>query len=119
MLTVCDQYCSNQLKVFHQDGRGLRTIDLPKFAENNSLSLSPNAPTDKPLDESLDGMKLSESNGNISGKFSKSFHHNHHHARGAETQPVKLDEKVLHLAWHPFDNTVAVAGKSGLCLYKV
>lgn len=32
---------------------------------------------------------------------------------------IKLDEKVLHCAWHPQNNTIAVAGKSGLCLYKV
>mmetsp|Transcript_3579 Transcript_3579/g.5586 ORF Transcript_3579/g.5586 Transcript_3579/m.5586 type:complete len:523 (-) Transcript_3579:96-1664(-) len=32
---------------------------------------------------------------------------------------VKLDEKVLHCTWHPTNNTIAVAGVGGLCLYKV
>jgi hypothetical protein len=32
---------------------------------------------------------------------------------------VRLEEKVLHCCWHPSNNTVAVAGHAGLCLYKV
>lgn len=39
-------------------------------------------------------------------------------ARNAANE-VKLDEKVLHVCWHPTGNTIAVAGKVGLCLYKV
>jgi hypothetical protein len=35
------------------------------------------------------------------------------------TSEVRLDEKVLHCSWHPSNNTVAVAGHAGLCLYKV
>jgi hypothetical protein len=52
------------------------------------------------------------------GKNSK-YSHQHHHSKVNQNEPVRLDEKVLHVAWHPFDNTIAVAGKSGLCLYKV
>jgi hypothetical protein len=33
-------------------------------------------------------------------------------------QDVNYDEKVLLTAWHPKNNTIAVAGKAGLCLYK-
>ncbi len=40
-------------------------------------------------------------------------------AHQAAQEEVRLDEKVLHCAWHPTNNTVAVAGKAGLCLYKV
>jgi hypothetical protein len=40
--------------------------------------------------------------------------------RSMHYQPeVRLDEKVLHCSWHPNNNTIAVAGKVGLCLYKV
>lgn len=35
------------------------------------------------------------------------------------TSEVRLDEKVLHCTWHPVNNTIAVAGHAGLCLYKV
>lgn len=114
---------NNQLKVYYQDGRGLRTIDLPKIVLengelNSNLGLSPNIPQEKTVEESLEKVKLKDITGSSSGKLSKSTLQ-HHHPKGNFTEPLKLDEKVLHVAWHPLDNTVAVAGKSGLCLYKV
>jgi hypothetical protein len=32
---------------------------------------------------------------------------------------VKPDQKILHCAWHPLSNTVAVAAQAGLFLYQV
>lgn len=32
---------------------------------------------------------------------------------------INVDQKVLHYAWHPHENTIAVAGKVGLYLYKL
>jgi hypothetical protein len=32
---------------------------------------------------------------------------------------INLDQKVMHYAWHPHENTIAVAGKVGLYLYKL
>jgi len=39
--------------------------------------------------------------------------------RSTSASEVRLDEKVLHCSWHPVNNTIAVAGHAGLCLYKV
>jgi hypothetical protein len=91
------------LKIFHQDSRGLRNVDLPK-AISDGDALSPNQAAEGgnvDIANHLDKMKLKERK---SGKYQNE---------------VKLDEKVLHCAWHPTSNTIAVAGKSGLCLYKV
>ncbi len=57
--------------------------------------LSPNVD----LEAKLDSLRIRANN-------------NRHH------QDLNYDEKVLLTAWHPSNNTIAVAGKSGLCLYK-
>jgi hypothetical protein len=95
---------SNQLKIFHQDPRGLRNVDLPKTITEGE-PLSPNPAMESGVNEmnnQLEKMKMKENR--KSGKYQNE---------------VKLDEKVLHCAWHPTSNTIAVAGKTGLCLYKV
>lgn len=96
---------SNQLKIFHQDARGLRNVDLPKTIVEGD-TLSPNQAMDTGNNEvytQMERLKLKDRK---------------HSAKSAQAE-VKLDEKVLHCAWHPSSNTIAVAGKSGLCLYKV
>eukprot|EP01038_Epipyxis_sp_PR26KG_P011963 gene11963-16012_t len=75
---------SNQLKVYYQEKRCVRTIDLPATPECNTPSN---------LSKSMEKVKMKDSE-------------------------LRLDEKVLHCAWHPSNNTVAVAGKTGLCLYR-
>lgn len=95
-------YYSNQLKIYHQDVRGLRSVDLPQIPNVNGEALSPNTAIDINMHETVSGMEK------MKIKSSK-----------AQNQDIKFDEKVLHCAWHPTNNTIAVAGKTGLCLYKV
>lgn len=80
-------------------------MDLPKTIVEGE-ALSPNQAMDTGNNEvytQLERLKLKDRKGS---------------AKNAHVE-VKLDEKVLHCAWHPTSNTIAVAGKSGLCLYKV
>jgi hypothetical protein len=104
---------SNQLKISHQDQRGLKSIDLPRPTPEGSsalgsgagastMNVSDHGAGDSAAAQALSRMKL--------GGASKSQQ---------QQEEVRLDEKVLHCAWHPQNNTVAVAGKAGLCLYKV
>eukprot|EP00981_Chlorochromonas_danica_P001237 scaffold268_cov210-Ochromonas_danica.AAC.32 len=94
---------SNQLKVYHHDGRGtLRNVDLPRTISGD---MSPSIVTDsssQDLSKPMDKMKIADGR----------------QGRQKQTE-IRLDEKVLHCTWHPTNNTVAVAGKTGLCLYKV
>lgn len=106
--------CSNQLKIFHQDGRGLRNVDLPQSIIEGE-PLSPNIAVETGVNElgkSLDKVKLRETSRGSGGSGGGG-------RGGSQQQEVKLDEKVLHCSWHPTSNTIAVAGKVGLCLYKV
>jgi serine/threonine-protein phosphatase 2A regulatory subunit B len=100
---------SNQLKISHQDQRGLKSIDLPRPSPENGAT-GPTATmsvggdgSGAEVSRSLERMRM--------GHGAKSQAH--------DQDEVRLDEKVLHCAWHPTNNTVAVAGKAGLCLYKV
>ena len=86
----------NQLKVYHSDHRGLRSVELPRVVTPEGEPLSPNID----LEGKVDNLKLR-------GNPNKGQH-----------QDLNYDEKVLLTAWHPSNNTIAVAGKSGLCLYK-
>lgn len=115
-LLVCDVadrpvLRSNQLKISHQDQRGLKSIDLPR-----------------PTPESAAGgatstLSADQHSGGGVAEASRSVDRMRLNSGSSRGQPsaeeVRLDEKVLHCAWHPVSNTVAVAGKAGLCLYKV
>ena len=95
---------SNQLKIYHQDVRGLRSVDLPQVPSVNGEPLSPNIGLDANVNEATVGMEKMKIRNNT---------------KQHGNQEIKFDEKVLHCAWHPTNNTIAVAGKTGLCLYKV
>lgn len=116
---------SNQLKVFHQDGRGLRNVDLPQtLTENSSLGgnkmVVQEAEDPHPsnnnsvngLSRSLERSRITSNNNSVSSR-------RNNNSNSSSQQEVRLEEKVLHCAWHPTSNTIAVAGKVGLCLYKV
>lgn len=111
---------SNQLKIFHNDGRGLRNVDLPQTLTGEGDILSPNVADETTVNElgkSLErGARINGKNHNHSNNSSR---HNSQHGHAQQQQEVRLDEKVLHCSWHPTSNTIAVAGKVGLCLYKV
>lgn len=110
-------FCSNQLKIFHQDGRGLRNVDLPQSIIEGE-PLSPNIAVETGVNElgkSVDKMKLRDTSRGSSGIGGGGGGGR----SSSQQQEVKLDEKVLHCSWHPTSNTIAVAGKVGLCLYKV
>ncbi len=109
---------SNQLKISHQDQRGLRSIDLPRPTPESGVSGGPTSTLNADDDvhsgvaeaaRSMDRMRMNS--GPLNSGSSRSAQHS--------AEEVRLDEKVLHCAWHPVSNTVAVAGKAGLCLYKV
>ena len=102
---------SNQLKVCQHDTGGLQTVDLSEnplddpFRDEsspttvmsiNSIAKSVEQFTPTPLSGVYTG-----SNSFIDNFFPE----------------VRPDEKVLHCAWHPTSNHVAVAGRSGLCIY--
>eukprot|EP01036_Dinobryon_divergens_P027039 gene27039-35748_t len=102
---------SNQLKVCQHDTGGLQTVDLSEdplddpFRDEsspttvmsiNSIAKSVEQFTPTPL-----GGVYAGSNSFIDNFFPE----------------VRPDEKVLHCAWHPTSNHVAVAGRSGLCIY--
>ncbi len=89
------------MKIYHQDNRGLRNVDLPM-----TLSDNPNPPT---LEDQMNTLRITGQGGAGAGQA----------GTGSGAMEVRLDEKVLHCAWHPTSNTIAVAGKTGLCLYKV
>jgi hypothetical protein len=94
---------SNQLKVYHHDSRSqVRTVDLPRVVSEDS---SPSIVTDSTQDitKGMDKLKFAEQR----------------QSRQKTQTEIRLDEKVLHCSWHPSNNTIAVAGKAGLCLYKV
>ena len=117
---------SNQLKVYHQDSRVLKQIDLPAappeaaagtqgtlgqglgFAPTSVLEINGVVDLSKAMDKvSLRGGGADKGGGALA------------QGRTPTAADVQLDEKVLHCAWHPSNNTIAVAGKAGLCLYKV
>jgi len=98
------------LKVYQGDSKkGIKTIDLPSnfdtniihTANQNKANGSVSTPTST-ISKGLDRLKLS-SKDNKDGSQSE----------------LKLEEKVLHCAWHPSNNAVAVAGKAGLCIYRM
>uniref|UniRef100_A0A7S3HJU9 Serine/threonine-protein phosphatase 2A 55 kDa regulatory subunit B n=1 Tax=Spumella elongata TaxID=89044 RepID=A0A7S3HJU9_9STRA len=96
---------SNQLKVFNgDDGRGLRDITLPTVASEPGAPLAAQA-----VDEASGIVDVTRSlqKSSLSAR------------RSTSASEVRLDEKVLHCSWHPVNNTIAVAGHAGLCLYKV
>jgi serine/threonine-protein phosphatase 2A regulatory subunit B len=140
---------SNQLKVFHQDGRGLRNVNLPQTLDataggnaagmgNNSMTGNSNNIMHQAMivqdAEEASGSSSSGSANSVSG-LSRQFDRsnritsnssrrganssNNNNNSNSEPLEVRLEEKVLHCAWHPTANTIAVAGKVGLCLYKV
>ena len=99
------QLYSNQLKVYNgDDGRGLRDITLPTAAPEPGTPLSAQA-----VDEASGVVDVTRSlqRSSLAAR------------RATSASEVRLDEKVLHCAWHPVNNTIAVAGHAGLCLYKV
>jgi hypothetical protein len=96
------------LKIYHQDSRGLRNVDLPKTLIEGEGALSPN-----------NAMDVAGSNDNMSNQLEKLKIKDRKNSNKYQQSEVRLDEKVLHCAWHPTSNTIAVAGKTGLCLYKV
>ena len=96
---------SNQLKINHQDQRGLQTIDLPQTTPESTPDGATGYTDISSIAEvtrSTEKMKLK-----------------HNKKNQQPVEEVRFDEKVLHCAWHPTSSTVAVAGKAGLCLYKV
>jgi hypothetical protein len=64
-------------------------------------------------------MDVAGSNDNMSNQLEKLKIKDRKNSNKYQQSEVRLDEKVLHCAWHPTSNTIAVAGKTGLCLYKV
>lgn len=95
---------SNQLKVCQHDTGGLQTVDLTEdplddpFRDESSPTtvMSINS-----IAKSVEQFTPAGSNSFIDNFFPE----------------VRPDEKVLHCAWHPTSNHVAVAGRSGLCIY--
>lgn len=105
---MCSPLLSNQLKVNHQDQRGLQTIDLPQ----TSPETNPDGPGYTDLNSIAEVTRSTEK---MKVKSSKK----QQQQQQQTVEEVRFDEKVLHCAWHPTSSTVAVAGKAGLCLYKV
>lgn len=111
---------SNQMKVYHQDSRCLKQIDLPHSPPDSSneqqqYGISPTSVLQ------INGM-MNDLSRSLSDKAKLNSNSNATIVTGAESPTaanVQLEEKVLHCAWHPNNNTIAVAGKTGLCLYKV
>lgn len=99
---------SNQLKVYNgEDGRGLRDITLPAAPAEPGTPLS-----------AQPAVSVDEASGVVD--VTRSLQRSSLAARrSTSASEVRLDEKVLHCSWHPTNNTIAVAGHAGLCLYKV
>lgn len=121
---------SNQLKVYHQDSRSLKQIDLPNLPaetegdknqdQSQMYGISPTSVME------INGLvhdlsrSLSEKAKMVTGSGGSS--RDSLVVTGAKSPTaadVQLEDKVLHCTWHPNNNTIAVAGKAGLCLYKV
>lgn len=116
---------SNQLKVFHQDGRGLRNVDLPQTLDGSASSALMMVAADaddasgiRDITKGLDRTRIGNSNNSSRSKPGQNGS-NQTSSHNPSPGEVRLEEKVLHCAWHPTSNTIAVAGKVGLCLYKV
>lgn len=139
---------SNHLKIFNQGSKGLRQITLPDVAPpvetttNIKLPKSQNSNNSNNYNHMDDG---STSNCIVSGTngkglnggpatttpapavlefdglvdLTKAMNQARISDSSASASGVALEDKVLHCAWHPSNNTIAVAGKSGLFLYKV
>ena len=83
-------FYSNQLKICNIDMKSVKTIDLPSEIDSNN----PNV-----LSKKIDNIKTNN--------------------RLDQTKNgVDREERVLHCTWHPINNSIAVAGKTGICLYK-
>jgi hypothetical protein len=132
------------LKIFQSDSNSLQTVDLPTshsalYEEDESRDLH-HSPTTvisvASLTKSVEQMKShstcsnnittnsttnstansssmnSTTNSGYGGRsFVESFR------AGYRLPELRQDEKVLHCAWHPSNNNIAVAGVAGLCFY--
>jgi hypothetical protein len=96
--------CSNQLKFYNgTDGRGLRDITLPESPAEPGTPISTQAVEEA---SGVVGVQRSMNRATLSGSR-------------CNPADVLLEEKVLHCTWHPTNDTIAVAGTAGLCLYKI
>jgi hypothetical protein len=101
-------FCSNQLKVRQHDKGGLQTVDLTEDPLEDPFR-DESSPTTvmaiNSIAKSVEQFTATPLSGG-SNSFIDNFF-----------PEVRPDEKVLHCAWHPTSNLVAVAGRSGLCIY--
>ena len=81
------------MKICNIDGKSVKTIDLPNEIETEEHSDANVVKTKK-----IDNIKSNQKQDNKNG--------------------VDRDERILHCTWHPITNTIGVAGKTGICLYK-
>lgn len=104
----------NLLKIYHGENKGLREIELPISSINSNYGsqIRNNIDTLSSLATSIQNIKLTDSIVN-SENVSKPVKLNR------KPSEIKTESKILHCTWHPNDDIIAVAGKNGLCIYRV
>ena len=81
------------MKICSIENKSVRTIDLPTEGGNNENGDNLSITSSK--------LESIQSNTKVDNKTE-----------------INRDDKVLQCTWHPITNSIAVAGKTGICLYK-
>jgi hypothetical protein len=117
-VVLIDCICRNQLKIYHSDSRGLRSVELPRISSlEDGMNYDSRSGTDS-MESEMNRMHISQSatsHNGVTGDILTGANNNSNHPVNYD---INFEEKVLLCAWHPSNNTLAVAGRTGLCLYK-